>query len=146
MECKFWKKEKKKRSFRSLSVLTCDYFEGLLKIRYCCEHLFYRHTVRTLAQRRALWGLHYSPLSHHTEIREWNFKRRHPFPISEFVIITVSDITVQTSLIFQAPSLPSLSHERRFHNHVNTEVLQLLDNAQLNRRLKRIKPFELCSA
>jgi hypothetical protein len=43
----------------------------------------------------------------------------------------------------------------RLHNHVNTEVLQLLDNTNLNRRLKRIKPFEkaeqvalfvLCSA
>jgi hypothetical protein len=37
-------------------------------------------------------------------------------------------------------------HERRLYNHVNTEVLQLLDNSNLNRRLKRIKPFELCSA
>jgi hypothetical protein len=36
-------------------------------------------------------------------------------------------------------------HVRRLHNHVNTEVLQLLDNTNLNRRLKRIKPFELCS-
>jgi hypothetical protein len=34
-------------------------------------------------------------------------------------------------------------HERRLHNHVNTEVLQLLDNTNLNRTLKRIKPFEL---
>jgi hypothetical protein len=34
-------------------------------------------------------------------------------------------------------------HGRRLHNHVNTEVLQLLDNTNLNRRLKRIKPFEL---
>jgi hypothetical protein len=37
-------------------------------------------------------------------------------------------------------------HERSINNHVNTEVLQLLDNTNLNRRLKRIKPFELCSA
>jgi hypothetical protein len=37
-------------------------------------------------------------------------------------------------------------HERRLHNHANTEVLQLLDNTNLNRRLKRIKPFGLCSA
>jgi hypothetical protein len=37
-------------------------------------------------------------------------------------------------------------HERRIHNHVNTEVLQLLDNTNLNRRITRIKPFELCSA
>jgi hypothetical protein len=37
-------------------------------------------------------------------------------------------------------------HERRLHNHENTEVLQLLDNTNLNRRLKRIKLFELCSA
>jgi hypothetical protein len=37
-------------------------------------------------------------------------------------------------------------HERRIQSHVNTEVLQLLDNTNLNRRLKRIRPFELCSA
>jgi hypothetical protein len=37
-------------------------------------------------------------------------------------------------------------HERRLHNRVNTEVLQLLDNTNLNRKLKRIKPFELCTA
>jgi hypothetical protein len=37
-------------------------------------------------------------------------------------------------------------HERWLHNHVNTEVLQLLDNTNLTRRLKRIKPFVLCSA
>jgi hypothetical protein len=36
--------------------------------------------------------------------------------------------------------------ERRLHSHVNTEELQLLDNSNLNRRLKRIKAFELCSA
>lgn len=34
-------------------------------------------------------------------------------------------------------------HEGRLHSHGNTEVLQLLDNAGLKRRLKRIKPFEL---
>jgi predicted component of type VI protein secretion system len=37
-------------------------------------------------------------------------------------------------------------HERRLHGHVNTEVLHLLDNTNLNRTLKRIKPFELFSA
>jgi hypothetical protein len=37
-------------------------------------------------------------------------------------------------------------HERRLHNHVNTEVVQLLDNTNFNTRLKRTKPFELCSA
>jgi hypothetical protein len=37
-------------------------------------------------------------------------------------------------------------HERMPHNYANTEVLQLLDNTNLNRRLKRIKPLELCSA
>jgi predicted component of type VI protein secretion system len=37
-------------------------------------------------------------------------------------------------------------HERRLHSHANTKVLQLLDNTNLNRRLKRIKPFVLCSA
>jgi hypothetical protein len=34
-------------------------------------------------------------------------------------------------------------HERRLHGHVNTDVLQLLDNSNLNRRLKRLKPFQL---
>jgi hypothetical protein len=37
-------------------------------------------------------------------------------------------------------------HERRLHNHANTEVLQTLDNTNSNRRLKGINPFELCSA
>ena len=35
------------------------------------------------------------------------------------------------------------SHEDRLHKHPNVEVLQLLDNKDLVRRLKRIKPFEL---
>lgn len=34
-------------------------------------------------------------------------------------------------------------HELRLHQHQNVEVLQLLDNAELVRRLKRLKPFEL---
>lgn len=34
-------------------------------------------------------------------------------------------------------------HEARLHQHVNAEALQLLDNQNLVRRLKRIKPFEL---
>lgn len=35
------------------------------------------------------------------------------------------------------------NHERRLHQHVNVEAIQLLDNTQLVRRLKRTKPFEL---
>lgn len=35
------------------------------------------------------------------------------------------------------------SHEERLHQHVNIEALQLLDNTELTRRLKRVKPFEL---
>lgn len=34
-------------------------------------------------------------------------------------------------------------HETRLHEHVNVEAIQLLDNTELVRRLKRIKPFEL---
>ena len=34
-------------------------------------------------------------------------------------------------------------HELRLHNHQNTEMLQILDNAGLVRRLDRTKPFEL---
>ena len=34
-------------------------------------------------------------------------------------------------------------HEDRLHQHVNPEAIQLLDNSQLVRRLKRTKPFEL---
>jgi len=34
-------------------------------------------------------------------------------------------------------------HEKRLHQHVNAEAIQLLNSA-LVRRLKRIKPFELC--
>jgi hypothetical protein len=34
-------------------------------------------------------------------------------------------------------------HERRLRQHHNIEMLQLLDNAELVRRLDRLKPFEL---
>ena len=35
------------------------------------------------------------------------------------------------------------AHEHRLHQHVNVEAIQLLDNTDLVRRLKRTKPFEL---
>ena len=34
-------------------------------------------------------------------------------------------------------------HETRLHHHVNVEAIQLLDNDNQRRRLKRKKPFEL---
>ena len=34
-------------------------------------------------------------------------------------------------------------HEERLLHHVNVKVIQLLDNSELVRRLKRKKPFEL---
>jgi hypothetical protein len=34
-------------------------------------------------------------------------------------------------------------HEERFHHHDNVEAIQLLDNSELLRRLKRNKPFDL---
>lgn len=34
-------------------------------------------------------------------------------------------------------------HEQRLHDHVNVEAVQLLDNSEIIRRLKRTKPFEL---
>ena len=37
----------------------------------------------------------------------------------------------------------AVNHERRMHEHVNVEVLQLLDTTQDVRRLKRVKPYEL---
>lgn len=37
------------------------------------------------------------------------------------------------------------SHENRLLNHVNIEAIQLLDNTNQERRLKRTKPFELVS-
>ena len=36
-------------------------------------------------------------------------------------------------------------HEERFHHHDNVEEIQLLDNSELLRRLKRTKPFELAN-
>jgi hypothetical protein len=36
-------------------------------------------------------------------------------------------------------------HEERLHHHVNVEAIQLLDNGELLRRLKRTKPFELAN-
>lgn len=35
------------------------------------------------------------------------------------------------------------SHEKRLHQHVNTEAIQLLDTTDMVRRLKRTKPHEL---
>lgn len=37
------------------------------------------------------------------------------------------------------------SHERRLQQHINVEALQLLNSDGLVRRLKRVKPFELCN-
>lgn len=37
----------------------------------------------------------------------------------------------------------AINHEKRMHEHVNVEVLQLLDHAQDIRRLRRVKPYEL---
>jgi hypothetical protein len=34
-------------------------------------------------------------------------------------------------------------HEERLHHHGNVEAIQLLDNSELLRRLRRTKPFEL---
>jgi len=36
-------------------------------------------------------------------------------------------------------------HEERFHHHDNVEAIQLLDNTELLRRLKKTKPFELAN-
>ena len=34
-------------------------------------------------------------------------------------------------------------HERRLHQHVNVEAIQLLDTTDINKRLERLKPHEL---
>jgi hypothetical protein len=36
-------------------------------------------------------------------------------------------------------------HEERLHHHGNVEAIQLLDNTELLRRLKRTKPLELAN-
>jgi hypothetical protein len=36
-------------------------------------------------------------------------------------------------------------HEERPHHHANVEVIQLLDNSEPLRRLKRTKPLELAN-
>ena len=36
-------------------------------------------------------------------------------------------------------------HEERPHHHDNVEAIQLLDNTEMIRRLKRTKPFELAN-
>lgn len=51
------------------------------------------------------------------------------------------DLNVDT--VDQAISIAARSHEQRLLHHVNVEAIQLLDNADITRRLKRIKPFEL---
>jgi hypothetical protein len=37
------------------------------------------------------------------------------------------------------------NHEAWLHHHANVEAIQLLDNSELLRRLKRTKPFELAN-
>jgi hypothetical protein len=37
------------------------------------------------------------------------------------------------------------THEERLLHHENIEAIQLLENSELMRRLKRTKPFELVS-
>jgi hypothetical protein len=36
-------------------------------------------------------------------------------------------------------------HEERLHHHANVEAIELLDNSELLRRLKRTKPFKLAN-
>ncbi|OWR49394.1 hypothetical protein KGM_207230 [Danaus plexippus plexippus] len=35
------------------------------------------------------------------------------------------------------------AHEKRLHDHVNVEAIQLLDTTNIVTRLKRTKPFQL---
>lgn len=51
------------------------------------------------------------------------------------------DLNMET--VDQVIKIFARSHEERLHHHVNIEVIQLLDNTELERRLKRKKPFEL---
>jgi hypothetical protein len=37
------------------------------------------------------------------------------------------------------------NYEERLHHRVDVEAVQLLDNSELLRRLKRTKPFELAN-
>jgi hypothetical protein len=39
----------------------------------------------------------------------------------------------------------AMKHEQRLHHHANVEAIQLLDNSELLRGLKRTKPFELAN-
>lgn len=50
---------------------------------------------------------------------------------------------LQMDTIEQTITRFAKSHEQRLHQHVNVEAIQLLDNTDLPRRLKRVKPFEL---
>jgi hypothetical protein len=36
-------------------------------------------------------------------------------------------------------------HEEKLHHHDNVEAIQLFDNTEMLRRLKRTKPFELAN-
>jgi hypothetical protein len=51
------------------------------------------------------------------------------------------DLEMET--VNQTISKIARCHEQRLHQHVNIEALQLLDNTNLTRRLKRTKPLEL---
>lgn len=53
------------------------------------------------------------------------------------------DLTVET--VVDEIRRFAVKHEERLHQHENVEVIQLLDNSALVRRLKRVKPCDLVS-
>lgn len=50
---------------------------------------------------------------------------------------------LKVDLVINVIQKQAEAHERRLHHHVNVEAIQLLDNTDIVRRLKRTKPFEL---
>ena len=50
---------------------------------------------------------------------------------------------LEMEFVFKEINKFAESHEKRLHHHVNVEAIQLLDNTDIVRRLKRTKPFEL---
>lgn len=50
---------------------------------------------------------------------------------------------LQVRTVKEEIAIAARRHEERLHNHPNVEALQLLDNQNTVRRLKRTKPFEL---
>ena len=58
---------------------------------------------------------------------------------------TLTSIDLNMEMVMAEIRRFAKKHEERILHHENVEAIQLLDNSELLRRLKRTKPFQLVS-